>query len=38
MDQVVCGNNCWFDHRLDRFDHRLSDIRLALGCGNALTG
>jgi hypothetical protein len=38
MDQVVCDNNCSADRRLSGFDNRFSDICLALGCANTLTG
>jgi hypothetical protein len=37
----VCDNKCLvdrFDRRLDRSDHRLSEIRSALGCINRLAG
>ena len=34
---MVCGSDYCFERRFDRFDCRLSDIRLAFGCGNTLT-
>ena len=38
MDQVPCDSDCLADRRLSGFDNRIRDIRLALGCVNALTG
>lgn len=38
MDQVSCDTNCLADRHLSGFDHRLRDVRLALGSVNRLTG
>jgi hypothetical protein len=37
MDQMVCDSDYCFDRRLDSFDCRLSDVRLAFGQDNTLT-